>query len=410
MSRAAGSLAARAVHELPVRESAAVRVCYALPPRRAGPVNLTGWWPSFGAGLTLAEARRRASAEAIERACAVFQGDEPVFQASYRELGAAAVHPDELLLWSASQRRRRPASGSLMLRVPPRFEERRPIAWSPAWSLTRREWRYLPSMAVYFRYPVASFRRYCPADSNGIAAGRTRGEAALRALLELVERDSVSLWWYNRARRPAFSLAGTGDRRLGRLLRFYEEVGREVWVLDLTSDLGVPVAAAISRLRSGPREDLAFGFGAGLAAGGAVRHALLEMAQVVALREAGGRGGEGGGPFERWRRHARAAGFPHLLPAGRSARRVAPAAAPLPGPAAGLRRCAAALEARGLELLACDLTRRAAPLAVVRMVVPGLRHLWPRLAPGRLYDAPVAAGWRPRPLEEAALNAVPLLL
>jgi ribosomal protein S12 methylthiotransferase accessory factor len=47
---------------------------------------------------------------------------------------------------------------------------------------------------------------------------------------------------------------------------------------------------------------------------------------------------------------------------------------------------------------------------VVKAVVPGLRHFWPRFAPGRLYEAPVRLGWLERPRAEAELNPVPLYL
>lgn len=401
----------RAVGELPIDGGRGVRVCYALPPRRAGPVGLEGWWPSFGAGLTLAEATRKAKAEAIERACGVFRGDEPRIAASYRELGEAAIHPGRCLLVSERQRRR-PRTGphSPLTLVPPRFDEEATIDWTPVWSMTCDTWKFLPTMSLYFKYPVPSARRYCPADSNGIAAGRSRPEASLRGLLELVERDSVALWWYNRARRPAVEVASSPDRGIRRLLAFYRAVGRDVWVLDLTSDLAIPVCVAISRRCAG-REDLAFGFGAGVVLADAARHALCEMAQVLAVRQSGGRGGAGTAAFESWRRQARVADTPHLLP---SPARRRPLTRRSGGPGRTTSRalawCLTALEARGLEVLTCDLTRAGAPLAVVRMVVPGLRHIWPRFAPGRLYRAPVSARWRRTPLSEDLLNSVPLLL
>jgi oxazoline/thiazoline synthase len=43
---------------------------------------------------------------------------------------------------------------------------------------------------------------------------------------------------------------------------------------------------------------------------------------------------------------------------------------------------------------------------VARVVVPGLRHFWRRLAPGRLYDVPVSLGWLDRPRAETELNPI----
>jgi hypothetical protein len=64
----------------------------------------------------------------------------------------------------------------------------------------------------------------------------------------------------------------------------------------------------------------------------------------------------------------------------------------------------------GLETMVLDLTRPDVELSVVMVNVPGLRHFWPRLGPGRLYEVPVVMGWRSAPLGEGELNPVPLFL
>jgi oxazoline/thiazoline synthase len=45
---------------------------------------------------------------------------------------------------------------------------------------------------------------------------------------------------------------------------------------------------------------------------------------------------------------------------------------------------------------------------VVKVVVPGLRHFWPRFGPGRLFDVPVRLGRLSRPTRYADLNPIPL--
>jgi len=59
---------------------------------------------------------------------------------------------------------------------------------------------------------------------------------------------------------------------------------------------------------------------------------------------------------------------------------------------------------RGLDVLVLDQTRPDLEIPVARVIVPGLRHLDRRFAPGRLYDVPVELGLRKRPLREAELN------
>ena len=63
-----------------------------------------------------------------------------------------------------------------------------------------------------------------------------------------------------------------------------------------------------------------------------------------------------------------------------------------------------------MEMIVLDQTHPDIGLPVVKVAVPGLRHFWPRFGPGRLYDVPVAMGWRTTPLAEPALNPVHLFL
>jgi ribosomal protein S12 methylthiotransferase accessory factor len=64
----------------------------------------------------------------------------------------------------------------------------------------------------------------------------------------------------------------------------------------------------------------------------------------------------------------------------------------------------------GLETLVLDQTRPDIGLSVVKVIVPGLRHFWRRLAPGRLYDVPVQLGWLPAPRAEGQLNPISIFL
>ena len=59
-------------------------------------------------------------------------------------------------------------------------------------------------------------------------------------------------------------------------------------------------------------------------------------------------------------------------------------------------------------MLVHELTRPDVGLPVVKVVVPGMRHFWPRFAPGRLYDVPVQMGWLERARTEEELNPVRL--
>ncbi len=79
---------------------------------------------------------------------------------------------------------------------------------------------------------------------------------------ELVERDHVAIWWYSRLQRPKVDLESFEDEYTNLLIAHYRSIGREVWAIDLTMDLNIPVFAAISRRIDRPEEDIILGFGA----------------------------------------------------------------------------------------------------------------------------------------------------
>jgi ribosomal protein S12 methylthiotransferase accessory factor len=78
--------------------------------------------------------------------------------------------------------------------------------------------------------------------------------------------------------------------------------------------------------------------------------------------------------------------------------------------AEAVERCVELAARRDLETLVVDQSRPEIGLSVVKVVVPGLRHFWARLGPGRLYRVPVELGWVEGPLAEDDLNPAHLLI
>ena len=60
---------------------------------------------------------------------------------------------------------------------------------------------------LYFFYNSGFAPGLIHADSNGCAAGNTIEEAIVQGFLELVERDSYAIWWYNRLQRAELDLS-----------------------------------------------------------------------------------------------------------------------------------------------------------------------------------------------------------
>jgi ribosomal protein S12 methylthiotransferase accessory factor len=242
-------------------------------------------------------------------------------------------------------------------------------------------------------------------DSNGCAAGNTLEEAILQGLLELVERDAMALFWYNRVSRPVVPL-DPADPFVESVLACHEAHARKVWALDLTNDLGIPVTLAVSADATGGR--IATGLGAHLEPRLALSRALSELNQCCPWPDLPSPP-TGDQAIARWLNEHTLDTDSYLLPGNPEAERSRKRIVSVFDLRTDILACVEALKSAGLETIVLDLSRPDIPLSVVRVTVPGLRHFWARFAPGRLYEAPVKLGWRDQPLLEAELNPVPYM-
>jgi ribosomal protein S12 methylthiotransferase accessory factor len=368
---------------------------------------------SSGKGKTDSQSRASGLCEAVERYSGIFQGDEPRKRATLAELGDLAIHPEQSLCFSEAQYANRESLNAQATVahdwIPQRFDASQAIDWTPVWSLTEQTHKYLPTAMCYYHYPLPQDHRFCRGDSNGNAAGNTLEEAILQGFLELVERDGVALWWYNRLRRPAVDLTSFDEPYFVQLQQFYRENDRDLWVLDLTADLGIPAFVGVSNRKTGSSERLILGFGAHLDPTIAIIRTLTEVNQIgLELDKV---------PDENlksdamdWLLTATLADHPYLVP---------DAAQPLKTAQDYPKRwsddiytdvmtCVNIAQQAGLETLVVDQTRPDIGLNVVKVTVPGMRHFWSRFGSGRLYDVPVKLGWRDEPLAEAQMNPTPM--
>ena len=373
---------------------------------------------SSGKGTSDAQARASALCEGLERYSGFFQGNEPRRRARLCDLGDDAIHPNACMRFSDRQyeeRESRNARQSFFSYIPLPFDVEAEVEWSAVWSLTNRAVRYLPTASCYFGYPQPDGKETCVGCSNGNAAGNTLEEAVLQALLELVERDSVALWWYNRLPRPSVEIDSFEVPYLGQLRDYLKGQQRDLWVLDLTSDLGIPVFAALSRHTGGAMEQIMFGFGAHLDAKIALVRAVTELNQMLVHLMSAPPDNPCANLSDpetiHWLRTATLAGHPYL----QAAAGIVRTASCYPHDWTDDLRddvqvCRERVERQGLEVLVLDQTRPEIGLPSVKVFVPGLRHFWARLGPGRLYDVPLQLGWLTQPTPEEDLNPVSMFL
>jgi len=374
---------------------------------------------SAGKGKTAIQSKASGFCEAIERYSGVFQGDEIRQTGRYQTLGDAAIHPNVCMNFSEAQYQTRHewnARCAFFQKVPEPFDEEREIEWTPLWSLTHNTFKYLPTAYCYYAYPKPP-KPDCWANSNGSAAGNSKEEAILQGFMEIVERDSVAVWWYNRIKRPAVDLDRFDDPYFQAIKAYYHTLHRELWVLDISSDFNIPVFAAISSRTDKAIEDIIFGFGAHFDPKIALLRAITEVHQSLpAVSSVAADGTTQYPPDDQeasdWWKTATLDNQPYLVPDEQA---VAKVSSDYPQQwSEDLRddviNCIELAEKQGLEVLVLDQTRPDITLNVVKVVIPGMRHFWKRFGPGRLYDVPVKMGWLPAPLTENQLNPIPIFV
>jgi ribosomal protein S12 methylthiotransferase accessory factor len=370
---------------------------------------------SGGKGASPVQARVSGLCEAIERYSGIFSGEEYRLRGSLEALKPGAIHPNACMGFSEEQYRTReqPAPSrppSRFLMVPRPLDPTLEVDWTPLWSLTHETERLLPTAYCYYGHP--EFRdRWCIPDSNGCAAGNTLEEALLQGFMELIERDAVALWWYNRIRRAGVDLDSFQLPYLHEIREHYTRMNRSLWVLDISSDFDVTTLACVSARTSAPTQDILVGFGAHFDPKVALLRAVTEVNQF--LPSVGYTRPDGttiylfGDDLARhWWTTARVEDLDYLRPdPDQPPRRASDFEDPSSDDLADdVRLCVEQARRHGLEVLVLDQTRPDLGLRVVRVAVPGLCHFWRRLGFERLYQVPVERGWLGQPLTPEQLN------
>ncbi|WP_326984311.1 TOMM precursor leader peptide-binding protein [Chryseobacterium sp. MYb264] len=375
---------------------------------------------SCGKGVTEIQAKVSAIGEAIERYSGVYRGDEPRRLTSFKALGAMAIHPNDCMLFSQKQvadMKLWNDRESFFNIVPLPLDENAFIEWCPLWSVTRNEVVYLPAAYCYYSHPDNGGEHFfCAPDSNGCAAGNTLEEAVLQGFLELIERDSVAIWWYNRLKRPELDLESFNDDYAIKLRDYHKSRNRDMWVLDLTGDSGIPTFIAISaRNDRNIFQDIVFAPAAHLDPSIALRRALTELNQMMPSMDESLPPGQyryDDPETVHWWQTANLENQPYLSPDMQCPKRTVesfrvPRFTDIKD---DLDYCVEIVKEMGLEMHILDQTRPDIGLYVVKVVVPGLRHFWARYADGRIYDVPVKMGWLPASLNESELNPISIFI
>ena len=220
--------------------------------------TLGGATVDYGSGAAESHARARAAAlgEAVERYSATYLPTSRLLRTTARALGGRAVPPGRFALFHAAQL----GHPSFPFAS---FSEDTELDFVEGVSLADGAPAFAPAALVFLRPPPSTAPPIAYPTSSGLACAPTAREAALAALLELVERDAVMLAWNARLSLPR--IAWESDPIACTLAdRFFDPTGLRYGVVSGSMFLHVPVAIAI--VHGAPGSGAALAVGAGCAA------------------------------------------------------------------------------------------------------------------------------------------------
>jgi len=162
------------------------------------------------------------------------------------------------------------------------------LEWCPGFDLVNGEEVRLPCNAVYHPY-TGTVGRLFRSNTNGLASGNTLEEAIFHGLMEVVERDALSLAEVTRNPGQAI-VVGEEDGLACEMYEHFVNANVDVKLWYLPTDTGIPtVLAAADDRELLDAALLVIGVGTHLDARIAVLRALTEVAQSRATQIHGGR-------------------------------------------------------------------------------------------------------------------------
>jgi len=151
------------------------------------------------------------------------------------------------------------------------------IPWISGWDIMNDEEILVPANAVFHPLP-SDYKRLFRSNTSGLASGNVIEEAVFHGMAEAIERDAWAL--VEAARKTGPIISDVQDSLAKGLLDKFAAAEVDVYLRDITSDIGVPTCAAAADdvLLRDPTL-LTTGMGTHTSAEVAVLRALTEVAQ-----------------------------------------------------------------------------------------------------------------------------------
>lgn len=370
---------------------------------------------AVGKGKTKQQAKIGCFAESVERYNSTFFRHHHIL-AKYQELPHNGLRPEELLLFSETQYENRSQinkSFGSFNRISKKYDDSE-IRWTQMLSLNGGDSVFVPSSYCFLNYPYQNEIELCPGDTNGCASGNTIEEAVVYAILELIERDAVAIWWYNKIQFPGIDIKSLSDPSLNDLIKVHVREDRTFHLIDITSDLKIPVFVAVSSDRNG--DHIHFGTASHFNPVIAMTRAVRELNQIMTHTTLDSSFSSknihpGQREFAKWVTNENLRDHLHLNP--RTKKDFSSVKYKIINSCDFLdyiHELNEILSQKSLSAYWLNLSQANIEFFTVKVMIPGLRHFWNRLGPGRLYDVPVELGMISTPNSEKQMNKTPYFL
>ena len=374
--------------------------------------DLSQLWPNIGShpgvtgagtGLDHQQALLPAVGEGLERYCSsVYNKDQFVIETA-TELGDRALDLDTIPRCSDAE-----LSHPKCRLVAP--NKNAPIRWVEGISLLDGRQVFLPVVMVYL-YPgiFSPAERFYYPISTGCAAHVSLERALLSAILEVVERDALSIVWLQKMALPRINIDHLPPP-LDSYWELYQRASKQLnyFFFDATTDLGIPTVYGLQVSRANPTMTTLVLCSTTLAPADAIAKVFRDMSSCsVAFRNPPTIPESKddftdtlhGGAYMARRQHAHA--FEFLLQSPRTRPLSQMQTLTSDGEKQDLKTVLEILRRKGLAVYAVELSTDEAlrsGMRVVRVVIPGLQpvgfHYRARyLGHRRLYEAPAKMGY-----------------
>lgn len=212
---------------------------------------------SSGTSFNQKRALVKALGEAIERYCLNVVDGKNLTSANISELPIQYIDPFKIPSFSKNQLSKKEFERFI-------FSKNTKFKWVEGYSYTKQKKVLIPAQLVYTSYNLLPNEPYIRFPiSTGAAAHTSFNQALYTGICEIVERDSFMIYYLNTMSAPIIDIHTVRSKEVHRILSMLNRYKLELTVIDMTTDLQIPVYVAILLDKTGNGPGVSVGLKAG---------------------------------------------------------------------------------------------------------------------------------------------------